>query len=670
MRAWGATTTSTSGLVALMAAALWVACAVACAADDSFELEDTSGERNWTPPSHTAGSTGSGDSDSGSGGTGTGGDSSQPTNPGLGIEACDGFDNDRDGEVDEGTDGLPCITNWGSQGKTYCIRGSTECYECEPGETRENNCGCSETRRDECSNSGRWLDDVCDGCPAPTACAIAGACVPGEERMMRCDTCGGDSAETCGSKCIGATYRCTEECTWEPANTCASREAECDSDVIKIEPCGKCGFRELTCDGCFWNLGECRDQGECTPGEKRTIPCFDRACGPGFTRTITCSDQCEWETPTPCSGCSPGETTDETVECAPGYDCGIKTTRVECIGAQQVSICNGDDELTVGIRRERVIRNDCIYNECLPGQTTTSPCTTGLGQCGTTSVGCTGTCDWAEPDASAVCTPRPDSCIPGTVRTEVVSCGANACGMSRTFTYTCRADGCGESVSVSGSCPACQVGDTRGVGCHDGSGRCGSGTLTCTASCTWPDASTVNGGACTPSPSSCVPGTTDSDEVSCGGGSCGATYTTTRTCASNGCGWTYSQSGSCPSCSAGQVDTNSCTTASGQCGSMSRTCSSSTCEWGGFGTCVALPTACNPGETRTEACSNGCNAGEKVYRCNGCGWDLVQACDAAPGECSPGNTDSVSCAPCPGSKSRSCTSACTWSPWSSCPPCG
>ena len=186
-------------------------------------------------------------------------------------EVCDGWDNDGDGLIDEDTGGDVCTPEFSTMEQPdeltwRCIRGDLVCTECAPGAERLADCGCNIARVDVCDERGRWLFGVCDGCEQPF---VPCECTPGESKIERCDTCVGDD---CGATCVGAEYRCNDDCQWELVEDCATREPECDRDQFLEDPCGNCGTRHTVCDGCFWVVGKCEEQGVCSPGDSLRVP--------------------------------------------------------------------------------------------------------------------------------------------------------------------------------------------------------------------------------------------------------------------------------------------------------------------------------------------------------------------------------------------------------------
>ncbi|MEO1482319.1 MAG: hypothetical protein AAFU77_09460 [Myxococcota bacterium] len=439
-------------------------------------------------------------------------------------EVCDGFDNDRDGEIDEGMGGAPC----GDGGTLRCIAGNEICNECTAGETRQGDCPCGVERTDLCNDVGRWVEGSCGGCDeTPISCLDAGACVPGTTRIRRCDSCTGPD---CGATCVGAEFVCTDTCEWEQVGACEAMNPSCDRDLTLFEPCGRCGTERLECDGCFWASEGCSDQGICTPGDTRATACGTDQCGDGLAADETCSDTCEWQRPDSCDGCIIGEIRIEREPCAAGAPgCGERVVQLECVEASSSTSCDGST-IRVGTWMENMI-SDCDV-QCLPGETRSANCRAAGDTCGSYGQGCTDRCQWSNAgpgqDDNGVCEERPDACTPGEVRgTREVSCGANRCGATYTIEEECRANGCGFATNQT-SCPACVAGDTDRRRCTTSDGRCGNRSRTCsTNTCEWGDF-----GACIPSDESCVEGTTRTEPCTA---QCGESGRRTLRC--NGCGW-------------------------------------------------------------------------------------------------------------------------------------
>ncbi len=577
------------------------------------------------------------------------------------AEVCDGWDNDGDGEIDEGTSGDPCALPTGGVGTASCVGGDLLCEACTPGTVREEACGCGTNRIDVCGPDGAWRLGACDGCQTPNEPC---ECTPGVETTRRCDTCSGDA---CGTTCSGATWQCNDACEWVQLSGCEPLNPECNRDQVLHEPCGLCGTRRVVCDGCFWSAEVCEGEGTCTPGDARAVPCFDQECIEGYASSITGDDQCQWEAPMTCAGCSLGLVEESVEPCVPGYDCGEIVVQTVCVAESSIEICEGYDSVTIGILETTELGECDIV--CIPGQATTEDCTLADGRAGTREIVCADTCAWGVPGDCGATT---SSCIPETVDVEPRTCGTGACAGSYDRVRTCRLDGSGWSTTTENdTCPQCSQGETRSVSCTTSLGECGTRTASCDGTtCTWGDPT----GECMARSSSCIPDTVETREESCGGDTCGATYTVTRRCKSNGCGWTETrdQSG-CPECSPSETQSQSCITADNRCGHQEKTCSNSTCSWSNWSACQPLPDSCSNGAVDHRSCSGTCGStGTERWECIGCAWQLTQQCDATP-PCTPGEVDVLGeCypgIPACGYRELTCDANCNWVD-SGCPPCG
>jgi hypothetical protein len=577
-------------------------------------------------------------------------------------EVCDGWDNDGDGEIDEGTAGQPCKLASGAWGATTCEHGVLGCEACSPGAQKTESCGCGTERVDICGPDGSWRFGVCDSCEQPIeAC---GECVPGDEVVRRCDTCVGES---CGTNCAGALWRCDDACTWVQVEGCASLNAQCNSDQVINEPCGLCGSRRVTCDGCFWTKVPCANEGACVPGSERPVPCFDQECADGLGSSITCDAQCQWGPPTECAGCAIG-TVEETIQaCVPNHQCGSTINRIVCVAKTQDLICDGTKTVTIGeLRAEQV--GECVIL-CTPGQTSVGSCQLADGRAGTTTTTCGDDCKWG---VASPCGAAAGSCIPDTQEVTTSNCGSGTCAGTRTLTATCRDDGSGwDSQWTTYTCPQCSEGETTSVGCTTALGECGTRPATCNAStCSWNAAT----GTCQKLPNACIPGTQETASRSCGANTCGKTYTVTRRCNSDGCGWNESEDrSSCPSCVPGTTETETCLTADNRCGTRQRICSNSACSWDSWGTCQPNAGACANGSVEYRSCSGVCGStGSERWECTGCAWHKTAACDATP-PCDPGEQENLGeCypgVPACGSRIKTCDASCQWVT-TGCPPCG
>lgn len=575
-------------------------------------------------------------------GTSTPGDSNVTTaTPG----ACDAFAMQT---------GQACTDTFGA-GVYACVAGKLVCQACAPGQTRDVACGCTLKRHDVCSDTGTWLQGLCQGCPPPvTQCNERDACTPGKVQLRRCDGCTGAG---CGATCVGAQWQCNDSCEWVQLSACQPREAECDRDVKRVDTCGLCGSQAIVCDGCFWSYETCSDQGVCRPGVTENVPCAGQSCAAGFTGHATCNDKCAWDVAATCDGCTVGTTDVQGQQaCTGGSACGSQTLGRACV-ASSVPSCGDTARLTQGVwSPSKVLSSTCDRDACRPGKTTKSACFTSTGAGGTSTTTCAQDCTWGEP---AACVAGSNSCVPGTIRNaKTLSCGANSCGKTYSQQEVCNAAGSGWSTqTLDSACPQCMSGTQQTTSCATPSGHCGSKARSCDSTCAWSSFAT-----CQELPSVCTMGAKEVVQRPCPG-SC-ATYPVTRTC-TDGCGWheTGAQTACDNSCAANSQETEACTTADGRCGTTSRGCDG-TCHQGTWSACQPKADACKVGSVQQRACTYACGLqGKQEVRCNGCGFDAVGVCvpDDA-NACTPGATTTLEACPfCPGTHhTLECGSSCAW----------
>ncbi|MBW2734207.1 MAG: hypothetical protein JRH20_17600 [Deltaproteobacteria bacterium] len=509
-----------------------------------------------------------------------------PEGAGTPLEICDGFDNDLDGEVDEGLDDLPCeVPGKKGTGLTECVAGVFSCKLCTPGEERMVSCGCDEERKDHCLSDGTWMEGVCSGCPEKKVPCTG--CVPGEQIVRRCDGC--PEGEDCGAACIGSTWECTEGCEWEQITNCKPMTPTCSGDMSVLEPCGNCGVRRKACDGCFWSSELCMDQGSCAPGDRLTTPCFDKGCAEGTYSSATCDKECKWVKPKDCSGCKPGVRT-YTRNCVSGNaQCGQMLIEETCTVYSEIKICEGERTLPVARITTKYLER-CPYNLCVPGKSQTGPCVTSSGESGIQTLTCTKDCSWGPPtecDPGGTTCPTSQQCEANEVDKDTKSCGKNTCGQEYEETRTCRSTGCGWSVTTTQytACPDCAVGETNKIYCKTSAGECGYITVKCDDTCHWDSSPTpgTTSDKCVATTNSCVPGSSKTDYSSCGTNTCGKTYPRKYTCSSTGCGWQFvSEDRSvCPTCTPGETEMTEelCKPGFPGCGTIQRKCNADTCQW-------------------------------------------------------------------------------------------
>ncbi|MBI3185018.1 MAG: hypothetical protein HYZ28_22995 [Myxococcales bacterium] len=586
------------------------------------------------------------------------------------VEACDGWDNNGNGLVDEGTGGERCTTSAGEEGTLICVQGGLKCVRCSPGQQKNEPCGCGIDRTDTCNETGRWVFGSCDGCPAsytPSGCDKVGACTPGDVEYRPCDMCPADGG-ACGTRCVGARWMCSNSCAWVQAAPCeVLSQPECTADQVFEEPCGACGKRQVVCDGCFWTRKPCRDQGACVPGRIRDVPCLSGACLPGHVATSTCTEQCQWGATSACRGCTLSTPAQETTEyCVAGHPlCGAKLTRTQCVGEPTDSCGPGGGPLE-GQLTTTTVKDECPLVECNPGDVV------DLGACQCPTYRRSKTCG-ADCRFQLTECPTP-VCVLGQLRTV-------ACTQYDNASRTEKCESCGWAAA--GGC----AGNVSGLPCQCYPGQaqtllrsCGPSngcmrqqvTRTC-VDCRWEE--TV--GACN-QPPPCTTADNSVTQVSCGANTCGKTFTRTTTCdLTTTCSLLVSDDrSSCPPCQQGQTRQTSCTTGTGACGTQTSTCDA-TCSWGAPSACQASPSSCTPGTTKTESCTTSASLycgvpGSRTLKCaaNGCGWNPITDClPTDPSRCKKGDSQAVGTCSCGTPDVRTCDSTCQWGPSSCSPAC-
>ena len=475
----------------------------------------------------------------------------------LQPEECNGFDDDCDGEIDEGAAGVgqPCQT--GLPG--LCENGIQSCengaLKCNPN-----------IQPDQYTEVCDGVDNDCDGQVddgdpgGGGSCSVAGlqgVCKIGElhciDAQLQCqqmtfpseEVCDGldndcdgtvdQISETCSticevgtSTCVGGNWQpctalepkmctnyatclqeqmCVVQCPAAPQEQCNGQDDDCDGGIdetfscspgeTQSQSCGNCGNQTRVCtNSCTWGgWSACSGQGTCSPGQSQT-----QACGLCGTQTMTCNSSCNWGSWGSCQGqgsCSPGQT--ESQSCG---NCGnqSRTCNSNCNWGSW-SYCSGQ-----GV--------------CSPGQTESLSC----GNCGTKTRSCTSSCNWG---SFGSCQGE-GSCSPG--QTQSQSCG-NCGTQTRSCSSSCNWGSWGYC-SGQGSCSpgetqwcsGCQR-KTCSSSCNWGScqGYCGSSMTADNCYC---DSSCVNYGDCCADPNGacakCGQGCYSCESPECGkdGGYC------------------------------------------------------------------------------------------------------------------------------------------------------
>jgi hypothetical protein len=213
-------------------------------------------------------------------------------------EACDGVDNDCNGDVDEGVGPRPCATACGT-GEERCDGGGWVCSapevcECTPaGRVETEGCGYCGTRSRTCGGDLRWTNW--------STCGGSGECEAGTTDDASCGNCN-----------LGSWRRtCDPTCHWGSFGACVGG-GECAAGTEATEPCGSCddGLRTHTCTaGCFWGTwGGCVGAG-CTPDATESQACGNCEAG---TQSRSCTGTCAWGDWGPCSV---GGSTEACLDC-------------------------------------------------------------------------------------------------------------------------------------------------------------------------------------------------------------------------------------------------------------------------------------------------------------------------------------------------------------------
>ncbi len=220
--------------------------------------------------------------------------------PGEAFDGCDGFDNDCDEIIDE--DFEPDVCGEGAcAGTSACVDGVLE--TCEPGMPGPDDSACDGVDEDCDGNIDEdYVEETCgDGlCQATSACADGAVlmCMPDVDaalpRDITCDAVdddcdGGADEDYVGESCgVGACAA---------VGTCEDGEASCTPGAPLAETDVTCNGVDDDCDGSadeeyasdeFCGLGLCRTAGSCADGE---VACVPRA--PEFDIDQICDGQDE-----------------------------------------------------------------------------------------------------------------------------------------------------------------------------------------------------------------------------------------------------------------------------------------------------------------------------------------------------------------------------------------
>ena len=554
--------------------------------------------------------------------------------------------------------------------------------ECRPDSTQP----CGRDGEQTCGGNCRWdvacTGQTCEG-PARRACGLCGT------QTRTCDMmtgeysdwsacfgegeCMPDAISACGN---GGERVCGGMCRWGTActgQTCTGASSE---------RCGDCGTRTRTCDtntGAWSGWSECRNEGDCSPGETRS-------CGSGGMQT--CSNTCRWNEACPGQMCDgPDERVCADNQCiTQGRTCDMNTGSY---GAWSPACTPG-----------------CVPGTLVTGGTPACPENSGrvcTEACTTMGVSCTCRTGYADCTANDTV-----DCV--NVQEDELNCGR--CGMRCTGSQLCINGMCscpagtcldnGECINTGTSnehCGGCDRPCTGDLTCGNGMCRCPEGETSCGEpnNCVNFRNDPLNCGGCGnvcrggqvcvapagggASACQCPPGTTacgtapnircintmGNDRENCGG--CGEVCPTGEVCQAGDC--TLVCEGTQVVCGGRCVDRQ---TDGQHCGSCNNVCTNgATCQGGmcrcpaGTGpcgegmACLPLNTPMNCGQC-DEMCMDGamCVGGDCV--CTGgqtdCGGDCVNTqtdeahcggCDIA---CDPGVTCTGGICGCPMGQAR------------------
>jgi hypothetical protein len=220
-------------------------------------------------------------------------------------EACNGVDDDCDGQTDEGAGTSTYYRDGDDDGYGNPAVATVACSA--PSGYVSNAADCNDGNgaiRPGASEACNGVDDNCSGSADETF-----SCVLGSWYSQGCGNCGSQIV-TCNSSCQWSTGACTGQ-------------GECSPGTSYGQGCGFCGWQTVFCNGgCQWEGGACGGQGECWPGW--TTPC---ATSCGTTGTRSWSGSCSWDSCTP-----PAETCFNNVD----DDCDGQTDE-GCCGSQTIT---------------------------------------------------------------------------------------------------------------------------------------------------------------------------------------------------------------------------------------------------------------------------------------------------------------------------------------------
>ncbi len=399
--------------------------------------------------------------------------------PAAATEACDGLDNDCDGEIDEATcdDHNDCTTDSAcvppdKDGKGGgCTHTPLDQTPCSDG----NHC----TTSDFCAKGQCVAGKVTD-CTSSNPCKIGtcdlktGACVQDDKQQTPCDD--GNPCSV-GDSCGGGS------CQPGVLNTCPAGNP-CVKGTCQLTD-GKCKFVAMA-DGV-----ECDDDNPCT----LATTCADSSCGDG--KKLPCDDKkpCAVGICKPASGC---EYTAFAGPCDDGDSCTKSDTCSNgvCLPGPTVN-CDDANPCTIDACEKST--TGCAHvaspGPCDDGNSCSKNDVCGNGICAGVAL----VCDDSEPctddacDASGsgcVFTASAKSCDDGNVCTQGDKCGNKVCNSGATKVCTdgnaCTDDSCDQDsgCKFTTNFNPCDDGNVCTVGDKCGGGKCqGSGAPSTPESC-------------------------------------------------------------------------------------------------------------------------------------------------------------------------------------------
>ena len=418
-------------------------------------------------------------------------------------EACNGLDDDCDGQVDER------VTNrcgvCGAEPGEQCNGADDDC-DGAVDEGALNACGgCGAVPIERCDG----LDDDCDGRADEGALNACGACGAAPVEVCNCED------DDCDQRIDEGGLDCPRcDCT-PAAEQCNGRDDDCDYAVDEgtVNACGRCGAAPVElCNGLDDDCDGRLD--ESFPEAGQACGTDAGACSPGTALCRGGEVVCQGET-------APSSEVCDTVDndCDGAVDEGAHNACGYC-GPTRVEVCdNIDDDCDGAVDEGEPCAPDavCVNGECA------APC--AVGECFGGRVCVDGAC--LTPCRNADC-PSGEVCRDGACADPCAGfvCPAGtACTLGRCEPADCRALGCPDGeLCRDGACerdPCADAGCDEGQGCFAGECfddcrliRCPEGTLCINGGCTQDPCARVS----CPFPQTCADGTCIDDpcfEIAC-----------------------------------------------------------------------------------------------------------------------------------------------------------